>query len=462
MRVTEVVSLIERVDTVRCAPKVVAEIREALAGVARLRGWLDGCEADLAAAIIGRVAAPAKEIAAAGRTSQRAADRAIERHVTGGDVPTFGEALADGAVSGGHVDVLAAGIRSLEPAERAGFRQHAAELVEQAKTSTVEEFRSLVQAEARRYSADHGESRLARQKRACRLRSWVDPADGMWRLSGRFDPESGLALHGRLAATVSRLFHQSVPDDAPDDPGERADFLRAHALLALTADAAASTPASSGGRRAEIVPVIHVKAPSPQTERSDHSEASVSSTTEAPTDSKHHPEPRCGERNSPPLTAAGARPGGDSPPHVEWGIPVELPWSVIHQLFEDGADVQPVVVCDGVVLHTPGEMNLGRSTRLASRAQRRALRAMHPTCAMPGCSVGFDHTQPHHVIWWERGGLTDLDNLLPLCSRHHHHVHDDGWQLRLTRHRVLTIVYPDGTFETTKPPGRLRHDRQAA
>ncbi len=228
MRVTEVMALIERVDAVRCAPNVVAEIREALAGVARLRGWLDGCEADLAAAIIGRVPAPAKEIAAAGRTSQRAADRAIERHVTGGDVPTFGKALADGEVSGGHVDVLAAGIRSLESAERAGFRKHAAELVEQAKTSTVEEFRSLVQAEARQYSADNGESRLAQQKRACRLRSWVSPADGMWKLSGSFDPESGLVLHGRLAAAVSRLFHQSVPDDAPDDPGERADFLRAH------------------------------------------------------------------------------------------------------------------------------------------------------------------------------------------------------------------------------------------
>ncbi len=79
---------------------------------------------------------------------------------------------------------------------------------------------------------------------------------------------------------------------------------------------------------------------------------------------------------------------------------------------------------------------------------------------MPGCHVGFDHAQPHHVIWWERGGLTDLDNLLPLCSRHHHNIHDDGWQVRLHRHRVLTIIYPDGTFEMTKPPGRP--DRRAA
>ncbi len=221
MRVAEAVALIQRVDAVRHASNDLASVRQALAGVAQLRGWLDGCEADLAAATIGRVPVPAKEIAEAAKISQRAAERMIERHVTADDVPSFGQALTEGDVSGGHVDVLAAGIRSLEPAERSGFRQHAAGLVGQAKLSTVEEFRALVQAEARRFSADHGEARLARQRRACRLRTWVSPSDGMWKLSGSFDPETGLALHGRLSAAMSRLFHQSVPDDAPDDPRSR-------------------------------------------------------------------------------------------------------------------------------------------------------------------------------------------------------------------------------------------------
>ncbi len=243
MRVAEVVTLIERIDAVRHGSNDIAAVRQGLAGVARLRGWLDGCEADLAAATIGRVPVPVETIAESAKISQRAADRVIERHGTATDVPSFGEALIDGDVSGGHVDALTAGIRSLEPAERHGFRQHAAGLVEQAKSSTVEEFRALVQAEARRFSADHGEERLARQKRACRLRSWVSPSDGMWKLSGSFDPQTGLTLHGRLSAAVSRLFHQSVPDDAPDDPGERADFLRAQALLALTAGSVAGAGA---------------------------------------------------------------------------------------------------------------------------------------------------------------------------------------------------------------------------
>ena len=84
------------------------------------------------------------------------------------------------------------------------------------------------------------------------------------------------------------------------------------------------------------------------------------------------------------------------------------------------AHIHPVIVRNGVVLYAPGALNLGRSTRLANRAQRRVLRALYPTCAIPGCEARFELCKIHHVIWWEDGGLTDLDNLLPLCSRHHH------------------------------------------
>ncbi len=46
-------------------------------------------------------------------------------------------------------------------------------------------------------------------------------------------------------------------------------------------------------------------------------------------------------------------------------------------------------------------------------------------------------------------------NLIPLCSKHHHAAHEGGWQLTLHPDRALTIVYPDGTTQTTGPPGRL-------
>ena len=90
-------------------------------------------------------------------------------------------------------------------------------------------------------------------------------------------------------------------------------------------------------------------------------------------------------------------------------------------------------------------LNCGREPRVANRAQRRALRAMYRTCGYPGCDVVFDRCDIHHVIEWLRHGSTDLDNLLPLCSRHHHLVHEGRWRITLDKHRVITIHRPDGT-----------------
>ena len=52
----------------------------------------------------------------------------------------------------------------------------------------------------------------------------------------------------------------------------------------------------------------------------------------------------------------------------------------------------------------------------------------------------------HHVIAWVRQrGPTDLDNLLPLCSQHHHAVHEGGWHLDLSPDRRLVVRRPDGS-----------------
>ena len=71
---------------------------------------------------------------------------------------------------------------------------------------------------------------------------------------------------------------------------------------------------------------------------------------------------------------------------------------------------------------------------------------MYRTCAHPGCSVGFDHCDIHHVNPWTPTGRTDLDNLLPLCSRHRHLVHEGGWTLTLRSDRTITLCRPDGTI----------------
>ncbi len=101
-----------------------------------------------------------------------------------------------------------------------------------------------------------------------------------------------------------------------------------------------------------------------------------------------------------------------------------------------------------VVLSGTGEaMDVGRAKRTATRPQRRALRAMHRTCAHPDCTVPFAHCRIHHIRWWwNHLGPTNLDNLIPLCERHHHLVHEGGWTLTMTPDRVATWTRPDGTI----------------
>jgi len=114
----------------------------------------------------------------------------------------------------------------------------------------------------------------------------------------------------------------------------------------------------------------------------------------------------------------------------------------------------PIVVRGGFVVHAPGERNLGRTTRLANAAQRRVLRGLYPTCGVPDCPVPFRYCKAHHVVWWRHGGRTDLDNLLPVCNRHHTAIHHEGWEVKLQPDRTVTVTLPGGEVMTCGPPKR--------
>lgn len=87
-------------------------------------------------------------------------------------------------------------------------------------------------------------------------------------------------------------------------------------------------------------------------------------------------------------------------------------------------------------------LDLGRTQRLFSSPQRKALRGRHSTCQVDGCEVPSTWCDAHHVDPWSRGGRTDLKNALLLCGHHHRRIHDSryaversgtGVQLRLRR-----------------------------
>lgn len=85
----------------------------------------------------------------------------------------------------------------------------------------------------------------------------------------------------------------------------------------------------------------------------------------------------------------------------------------------------------GVVLDADGTpLSLGRATRLATRAQRRALKVRdHNVCQFPGCHQ-TSHLDAHHLVPWSHGGPTNLDNMVLLCRRHHVAVHEGGVIIR--------------------------------
>jgi hypothetical protein len=98
---------------------------------------------------------------------------------------------------------------------------------------------------------------------------------------------------------------------------------------------------------------------------------------------------------------------------------------------------------------TPSQpLEVGRTTRVISAAQRRSLAVRDGGCRFPGCDRPLAWCDAHHLRHWVHGGATDLANLVLLCRAHHRAVHEGGW--RLHRHA-------DGALTATPP-----HRRQPA
>ncbi|KRB77985.1 hypothetical protein ASE01_07355 [Nocardioides sp. Root190] len=81
------------------------------------------------------------------------------------------------------------------------------------------------------------------------------------------------------------------------------------------------------------------------------------------------------------------------------------------------------------VLGAAGEvLDLGRTRRLFSRAQRKAIRLRDKRCRAEGCTVPVAWTEAHHLRPWSEGGATDIDNAICLCCHHHHRIHDRAYR----------------------------------
>jgi hypothetical protein len=80
-------------------------------------------------------------------------------------------------------------------------------------------------------------------------------------------------------------------------------------------------------------------------------------------------------------------------------------------------------------------LDLGRTSRLFSPAQRKALRLRDRRCRAKGCDAPATWCEAHHLKSWALGGNTDLDDGILLCAFHHHRAHDPTYD---------TVREPDG------------------
>jgi hypothetical protein len=136
--------------------------------------------------------------------------------------------------------------------------------------------------------------------------------------------------------------------------------------------------------------------------------------------------------------------GGSGGCHAEHGP--ALSSHVARRLACDAGVVAAVLGEDGDPLYA------SKHQYVLNRRLRRALRLRDKHCQFPGCDRK-GRLQAHHIVHWVDGGETVLVNLVLLCSKHHHDVHEGGFTLH--RHEIegsIQVRRPDGTLLDATAP----------
>ncbi|MEZ5258200.1 MAG: hypothetical protein R2705_15225 [Ilumatobacteraceae bacterium] len=377
-----------------------------LADVRVLRRFVESIEVQVAQRASELAAAgtspPPEEVIAQGERSSGRHGKAVESAAAVAAAHAdLGAALHDGALGLDHLGEYHRATKDLDDTQREAMRRHHPGLLDDASTQTAEQFGRAVRAHVRSLRSDDGETRAAQQRSDRSAKFGLRTEDGMVTLFGQWDPVTGERIRTRVRERALQLL---AADPSLTEQQAMADAL---AELVLS-PARASSPGLS-----EVVVFIDLDS-----------------------------------------LLTGAHEGGVA--YLSNGE--QLPVSTVRRLCCEAKILPMVLGGDGEPL------DVGRERRTATRAQRRALRKLYKSCAHPHCHVRFDECEIHHVDFWEHGGHTDLGRMLPLCSRHHHLVHDLGWRLTLDADRTINLFRPDGTHHLTavwRPPDG-EHPRTAA
>ena len=293
----------------------------------------------------------------------------------------------------------------------------ASDLLAMAKELPPDKFAREASAWTQRHQPDHGHGDWLDKRRQRYLRTWRQK-DGSVRLDGLLDPETGTRICNRLQSTAEELRRQdqqTARTDSEDSTGPGGsgggeglrswDQLRADALDLLTSGDA-DGPKTGGGTRgrpkAEIIAV-----------------ADIGVLT--------------GENPAGCCEIPGA---GPVPPEVLQRIACD-------------AQLTGLIFANGKPLYH------GATVRTATGAQWRMLIARDRGCI--GCGADHSQCQAHHIIPYARSRRTDIDNLVLVCWRCHHNIHDHHWRVTHQNGKP-TLQPPDPQAPPNPADGRHPRD----
>jgi hypothetical protein len=374
-----------------------------------------------------------------------------------GPLSETAQALTDGEISAAHASAVVHGTRDL-PDHLATDADRV--LVEAARTLDPRRLRQV--AAHLRQVADPDGADAAAQRRHARRGLWLTPTfDQLVAVDGLLEPEAGQLVQAALeplARPADANDHRSGSQrtaDALTELARRAleggglpvtGGVRPQLSVVVDLDSLLGHPGAIGGDLGGFGPL------EPEACRRLACDGALTRVVVTRQPGGHHPPTGkpTGPDDHTDNASSQAGPGGCACPDAGPGIdpsrakqaPGVAGWlqAALTRLprILGGAPSQP--------------LDVGRTSRTITPAQRHALAVRDGGCVFPGCSRPLVWCEGHHLVHWLDGGPTDLANLVLLCRAHHRAVHEGGW--RLARG-------PDGGVTATPPhrrhPSARRH-----
>ncbi len=380
----------------------VDSIKALLTEVRRSRQLLTGFESTLTRSLEefadnGDILSPEDTLMNSGLMSPGAAKNVTRRRKCGKALPAVGDALDNGTAPTENLDAIASAYNQLDDDAKQRFSAVQDDIIQKAKTLTPNLFRPYLRTEIEHAKQDFGLSEYEQQVKDSTLSYGVNSKTGMAYLRGSIDPVRGEQIISGLDTMIRSMAKQA---DKKTTFGEQ---LKVDALVALCSM-------------------------TPGTQTLDGQSSTTSFGVIVDADSLLH------------------GPHDDS----------------VRQTRDFGASLsQPTIerlACDcqihTLLMDTKGvAINVGRTYRSATKAQRLALRAMYgSTCGVAGCDTAFAWCAIHlhrrrRVLARQRRKAGSNE----VRYDHHHQLHEGGWSIHLDGARNLTITRPDGTVFQVQP-----------